>query len=130
MPFDITEDESWEVIHLRGQGLSLRKIEEKLNGKHRRMQISRVLDYYARYGEPPKYRQHKRPKQEREKALDDLARDRLECIYDEDPSLYLDEATKKLNTQFGYHFSEWAVDRALILMKLTLKEVHCFIFIN
>ena len=51
MPFDITEDEPWEVIHLRGQGLSLRKIEEKLGGKHRRMQISRVLDYYARYGE-------------------------------------------------------------------------------
>ena len=123
MPFLITEDESWKIIHLREQGLSRREIELNCGGKHHQSQISRVLKYYALFGEPPKYNQHKRHKQAKEFSLDTLAKDRLECIYEEDPCLYLDESTKKLNDDFCYTYSTHAVNQALISRGLHLKEV-------
>ena len=124
MPFDITEDESWRIITLRAQGYSEREIVQQLNGKHHRSQVHRVINYYGNYGEVPKYRQHTRHKQMRIKNLDSLASDRLEYIYEQNPCLYLDEATKQLNEVFGYKYSEWSVNKALQKIGLTLKEVQ------
>ena len=85
MPFDITEADSWRIITLRFQGLSIREIRKKLANKHSRGQIHRVLNYYAKYGEPPKYKQHSRPNQQKKHQLDTLAADRLEWIYEQNP---------------------------------------------
>ena len=88
MPFDLTPEESWTIVALKLQCLSIREIETAVAGKHRKTQIFNVVQYFANYGEVPKYRQHKRHKQEAEKSLDTLALDRLEFLYEEeDPCL-------------------------------------------
>jgi transposase len=128
MPFEITQDEGWKLVHLRQKGLSIRGIEKHVDGMHRKSQIARVIKDHSKHETPPTYRQHTRHKQVKEKHLDEIAKDRLEFIIDCDPCLYIDEATEILNRKFGYKYKDKAVTIALNERGYSLKAVSggCF----
>ena len=124
MPFDSTHDEAWEMIHLRGEGKSLRQIEAEFDGKLPHMKIRRTINYYSKYGGIPAFRQHKRAKYYDDRLLSDCAKGHLREIVEDDPSLYLDEMADKLNEFFEMTNTHYAVDKALREDGFTLKELQ------
>ena len=117
------------MIQLREKGLPYRKIGENMAPSHSKDQVKRVIDHYAAYGSPPEYRQHKRPKHSKKRRLGEHDKQVLGELFDEVPSLYLDEATNILNVMVGYNFTEKAIWTALQDMGLTWKEVSCSVFV-